>query len=85
MLKVVFSIPYNSTDGAQYPILIYKSGQIESSNSATNYEMKNYKIKDFISEECKKFKENTPICEKGQLEYKVILQDGTEKTITSLD
>lgn len=79
--KVAFSVSYNSTDGAKYPILIYKSGNIESLSDETNSVLKNYKIKDFISEKCNKFESNAPACEKGQILYKVILQDGTEKTI----
>lgn len=77
--KVAFSISYNSTDGAKYPILIYKSGEIETNNEETTKALKDYKIKDFVSEECKEL--NGMECKKGKIEYKVVLQDGTEKII----
>lgn len=77
--KVVFSISYNSTDGAKYPILIYKTGKIETNNAETTKALKDKKIKDFVSEECKEF--NGMECKKGKIEYKVVLQDGTEKII----
>ena len=80
LLKVTSSIWHSSTDGSKYPILIYKDGRVETINNDTAEVLKDYKIKDFVSEKCKKF--NNMKCEKGQLEYKVVLQDGTMKTIT---
>lgn len=80
LVKVTSSISYFSTDGSKYPILIYKSGSIESFSQETNDALKDYKIKDFVEEKCEKFDSNMN-CESGKLMYKVILQDGSEKTI----
>lgn len=81
--KVTFSIWHSSTDGAKYPILIYKSGVIETTNKETAEALKDYKIKDFISEKCDDFEEgNAPICKQGHVSYEVVLTDGTKKTIT---
>ena len=80
LVKATSSIAYYSTDGSKYPILIYNSGNVESVNKDTDNVLKDYKIKDFIEEKCEKFDDNMK-CENGKLVYKVILQDGTEKTI----
>ena len=81
LVKVTSSISYASMDGSKYPILIYKAGNIESIQKDTNDALKDYKIKDFIEEKCEKI-DNNMNCESGKLIYKVVLQDGTEKTIT---
>ncbi len=83
LVKVTSSIAYFSTDGSKYPIFIYKSGNVESAQKDTNDVLKDYKIKDFISEKCIETDANSngpAMCKK--VEYKVLLQDGTEKTIT---
>ena len=80
LVKVTSSILYNSTDGSSYPILIYKDGSIETTSEETNKNLKDYKIKDFISEKCDKFSDGMT-CDKGKITYKVILQDEAEKTI----
>lgn len=80
--KIVFSIWYSSSDGAKYPIIIYKSGEIETTNEETAEVLKDYKIKDFINEECGEFESNSPACKKGKATYEVILQNGEKKTIT---
>ena len=83
LAKVVFRVPIGSTSGYKTPILIRKDGSIETTNKQTANAVKDYKIKDFIEETCIEHPTDgnrfPGDCLKGQ--YKVILQDGTEKTI----
>lgn len=79
LAKIVFSVWHSSTDGSKYPILIYNTGEVESTNEDTNSALKDYKIKDFISEKCNDF--DGMSCKDGKASYTVILQDGSEKTI----
>ena len=53
----------------------------ETTNEETAEVLKDYKIKDFISEKCNKFESNSPACKKGQIAYEVVLQSGEKKII----
>ena len=83
LAKVVYRVPIGSTSGFKNPILIFKDGSIETTNQQTANALKDYKIKDFIEEKCVEHPTDGSQfpgdCLKG--EYKVVLQDGTEKTI----
>lgn len=83
LAKATFAVPYNSMDGSYSPILIYKDGSVEASDYIEEA-LKDYKIKDFISDEieCVGGLDDNMSCPKGKITFKVILQDGTEKTIT---
>ena len=76
LAKVVFSKATFSTDGSKYPILIYKDGSVESINEVSEA-LKNYKIKNFISEKC--IQPGDFMCAKA--EYEVVLQDGTTQKV----
>ena len=77
LLKVTFSRSVLNTDGSPYPILIYKDGSIESIEEVEK-KLKNYKIKDFISEDCIQ-RDNNNFCTSAS--YDVIIQDGTKQVI----
>ncbi len=81
LTKVTANIPYNSSDGSNVPILIYKSGEVESTISNISKALKDYKVKDVLSQKCLKPEGNGFECKKGKIAYKVVLQDGTEKEI----